>query len=162
MTDQETCKTCRYWLDTTPFKEVTQGECHRLPPVMRDGAFDQWPAVTFDDWCGEHKPTLSDKPWPKNHETNPLKYHGPIMAEAASFDEWVRARHEYDLAGGYLPAEGYFPAEHVAVLWRHLQTKEHASDCAVHNMPAFPNGPCDCQPEDARVTLKLGDVQLVP
>jgi len=21
---------------------------------------------------------------------------------------------------------------------------EHASDCAVHNMPAYPNGPCDC------------------
>ncbi len=20
----------------------------------------------------------------------------------------------------------------------------HASDCAVHNMPAMPNGPCDC------------------
>ena len=20
----------------------------------------------------------------------------------------------------------------------------HASDCAVHNMPAYPNGPCDC------------------
>lgn len=20
----------------------------------------------------------------------------------------------------------------------------HDSDCAVHNMPAFPNGPCDC------------------
>ena len=20
----------------------------------------------------------------------------------------------------------------------------HASDCALHNMPAFPNGPCDC------------------
>jgi len=23
--------------------------------------------------------------------------------------------------------------------------KIHASDCAVHNMPAFPNGPCDCE-----------------
>lgn len=22
----------------------------------------------------------------------------------------------------------------------------HASDCATHNMPAYPNGPCDCQP----------------
>ena len=22
----------------------------------------------------------------------------------------------------------------------------HASDCAVHNEPAYPNGPCDCQP----------------
>lgn len=21
---------------------------------------------------------------------------------------------------------------------------EHWSDCAVHNMPAYPNGPCDC------------------
>lgn len=21
---------------------------------------------------------------------------------------------------------------------------QHASDCAVHNMPAYPNGPCDC------------------
>ncbi len=23
-------------------------------------------------------------------------------------------------------------------------TMRHASDCAVHNMPAYPNGPCDC------------------
>lgn len=23
---------------------------------------------------------------------------------------------------------------------------EHSSDCAVHNEPAFPAGPCDCRP----------------
>jgi hypothetical protein len=23
-------------------------------------------------------------------------------------------------------------------------TDEHDSDCATHNMPAYPNGPCDC------------------
>jgi hypothetical protein len=23
----------------------------------------------------------------------------------------------------------------------------HASDCATHNMPAMPNGPCDCGAE---------------
>lgn len=23
----------------------------------------------------------------------------------------------------------------------------HASDCFVHNMPAYPNGPCDCEKE---------------
>lgn len=23
---------------------------------------------------------------------------------------------------------------------------QHASDCAVHNAPAYPNGPCDCDP----------------
>ncbi len=25
-----------------------------------------------------------------------------------------------------------------------LQTAIHDSDCALHNMPAYPNGPCDC------------------
>ena len=25
----------------------------------------------------------------------------------------------------------------------------HASDCATHNSPAYPNGPCDCQPTQA-------------
>ena len=24
---------------------------------------------------------------------------------------------------------------------------EHSSDCAVHNMPAYPNGPCSCGAE---------------
>lgn len=23
--------------------------------------------------------------------------------------------------------------------------RPHASDCAVHNMPAYPNGPCNCE-----------------
>ena len=27
-------------------------------------------------------------------------------------------------------------------------TIQHASDCAVHNEPAYPNGPCDCGAED--------------
>lgn len=30
---------------------------------------------------------------------------------------------------------------------------EHASDCAVHNEPAFPAGPCNCG-VDARVSAK--------
>lgn len=25
----------------------------------------------------------------------------------------------------------------------------HASDCSVHNEPAFPKGPCDCTPREA-------------
>lgn len=28
----------------------------------------------------------------------------------------------------------------------------HTSDCAIYNEPAFPAGPCDCQP-DAILTL---------
>lgn len=24
-------------------------------------------------------------------------------------------------------------------------TKRHESSCSVHNMPAYPNGPCDCK-----------------
>lgn len=38
----------------------------------------------------------------------------------------------------------------VAMIDAALKTEPspHASDCAVHNMPAFPNGPCDCQPEE--------------
>ena len=27
----------------------------------------------------------------------------------------------------------------------------HASDCAMHNMPAYPNGPCDCDFDDFRI-----------
>ena len=30
----------------------------------------------------------------------------------------------------------------------HLLDVQHASDCAVHNEPAKPNGLCDCHPED--------------
>lgn len=33
-----------------------------------------------------------------------------------------------------LAVEGLTPHEHLC----------HDSDCAVHNMPAYPNGPCDC------------------
>ena len=32
----------------------------------------------------------------------------------------------------------------------------HDSDCAVHNMPAYPNGPCDCR------VLPVGCVAVEP
>lgn len=28
----------------------------------------------------------------------------------------------------------------------HIPADEHASDCALHNAPALPVGPCDCKP----------------
>jgi hypothetical protein len=31
--------------------------------------------------------------------------------------------------------------------------KQHASDCAVHNMPAYPNGPCDCGADIPKLDL---------
>ena len=37
--------------------------------------------------------------------------------------------------------------------------RPHASDCAVHNMPAYPNGPCDCFCPDCE---GLGLVYLDP
>ncbi|KKK95941.1 hypothetical protein LCGC14_2667800 [marine sediment metagenome] len=34
--------------------------------------------------------------------------------------------------------------------------RSHDSDCSVHNMPAYPNGPCDC------VELPAGCVAVEP
>ncbi len=34
--------------------------------------------------------------------------------------------------------------------------RKHDSDCSVHNMPAYPNGPCDC------VVLPVGCVTVKP
>lgn len=45
--------------------------------------------------------------------------------------------------------------------------KNHLSDCAVHNMPAFPNGPCDCgeeklqEQESLRISC-MGPVVIEP
>jgi hypothetical protein len=36
-------------------------------------------------------------------------------------------------------------------------TAGHASDCAVHNMPAYPNGPCDCGFEPSSAIRESGD-----
>ena len=30
----------------------------------------------------------------------------------------------------------------------------HASDCAVHNAPAFPPGPCDCKADDESIPVR--------
>lgn len=41
-----------------------------------------------------------------------------------------------------MTAESLFPCRCIA-----CRETTHASDCAVHNMPAYPNGPCDCRIE---------------
>jgi len=30
--------------------------------------------------------------------------------------------------------------------WQHIPEPDHDSDCAVHNEPAYPKGPCSCKP----------------
>ena len=42
-------------------------------------------------------------------------------------------------------------------------TKEyqHSSDCAVHNMPALPNGKCDCKPPVSEDVDKASDEVLI-
>lgn len=32
------------------------------------------------------------------------------------------------------------------ILWAKDWLSGHASDCAVHSMPAYPAGPCNCRP----------------
>ena len=39
-------------------------------------------------------------------------------------------------------------------------TNQHASDCAVHNEPAYPAGPCDCHLSiESRLDQNLDDAQ---
>lgn len=33
------------------------------------------------------------------------------------------------------------------------KTTGHASDCALHNMPAYPAGPCDCADDDTKTRI---------
>lgn len=58
MTEQSTCKTCRY---CDPAKEIAPGAfslplCRRSSP--RSNAYGQkdmgWPTVNEDDWCGDY------------------------------------------------------------------------------------------------------------
>jgi len=41
------------------------------------------------------------------------------------------------------------------------EAETHASDCAVHNEPAYPAGPCDCKEEDAARYRALRDARPV-
>ncbi len=64
MTDQPTCKTCRYWQNIFMLEDgevrgaaepTTDGKC-RVRSVIGD-----WPVRFEDDWCGEHKPLKAEE-----------------------------------------------------------------------------------------------------
>lgn len=92
----------------------------------------------------------------------------PIVCRETYLSQIVRVRSA--LAAGTLPEETALLREIVArclaftlavwhELWREISpascacaaceaTGPHASDCAVHNAPALPPGPCDCRDEE--------------
>lgn len=59
------------------------------------------------------------------------------------------------------PAAGVPPTEHCQC---HAcrQGLLHDSDCAVHNMPALPNGPCNCSVRQSIDTALAGSENIVP
>lgn len=69
----KTCETCRFRKPDPRDDYKSHGECRRLPPVPmcwtgQDGYsnatahYEQhWPFMQPDDWCGEHKPTETQK-----------------------------------------------------------------------------------------------------
>jgi hypothetical protein len=55
--EPKNCSDCRFFIDD---EDLLNGECHRNPPrVRRHVNSDErrnagvWPAVCFQDWCGE-------------------------------------------------------------------------------------------------------------
>ena len=72
----------------------------------------------------------------------------------------------------YIKYRTAFPKEYTAPQPAHCQCTAckdgilHASDCAVHNGPAYPAGPCDCgvaqQPERKALKLALDGITKVP
>ena len=58
---EKTCKTCKYWQETTEAHDTERiGFCLRYPPTPLydpdQGEFCVCPATGQDDWCGEHHP----------------------------------------------------------------------------------------------------------
>jgi hypothetical protein len=72
--------------------------------------------------------------------------HSFYEGEAELISSEIARRIERDLA-----------EEHAqSVMWMEdaiaaKSASQHSSDCAVHNMPAYPNGPCDCGYEKVKV-----------
>lgn len=64
------------------------------------------------------------------------------VVRSAGFNAESRAQQQKQLeqAKAMLNAS----AEQVDSLWRPVRFRHHASDCAVHNEPALPVGPCSC------------------
>lgn len=67
-----------------------------------------------------------------------MQHHGPTKGNRLSQKEVIAA----------LALRGLCPGDEEADCWDGKATrydlKSHASDCARHNMPAMPNGPCNC------------------
>lgn len=54
MTDQLTCKTCRYWQQGQVDHENNENDCGRCH--IRSVLGSSFPLRLFTEWCGEHKP----------------------------------------------------------------------------------------------------------
>ena len=79
---------------------------------------------------------------------------GTIMYDGSTYDDWFPFKGvalanwstRYD--GGWISgnAEGYDEfIWHKPTRWMPMpEAPPHDSDCALHNEPATPNGPCDC------------------
>jgi hypothetical protein len=59
----ETCKSCRFWVQTrTIDSEFSMGECRRHPPTVfydptsdDNPVFAEWPPVSSSEWCGDYE-----------------------------------------------------------------------------------------------------------
>lgn len=50
------CRICEYSSFTLEENgSLTEGECHRYPPIIKTGENTEFPFVFPDDWCGEFK-----------------------------------------------------------------------------------------------------------
>ena len=71
------------------------------------------------------------KPW---HPDAGISYQRPNYAHAPADHDWPVGTNLFD-------------ADQAEAMVRHMvegMPVQHASDCALHNAPALPVGPCDC------------------
>lgn len=66
----------------------------------------------------------------------------PYVAEEIDPDDWWYVACQ--TPGCVLPIAGGHTSIESAIEHWNRRAPIHASDCAVHNEPAYPNGPCDC------------------
>jgi hypothetical protein len=58
-----TCETCCYF---QPPEHGGKGQCRRYSPILW-GSVAYWPAVTADEWCGDHSATDALRQAGKGH-----------------------------------------------------------------------------------------------
>lgn len=107
----------------------------QLPDSPPDALHD----FILEDWW-DH---LTDTPWIMSAmDGNPAAIvYGIRLGESPTIP------HDGEVVYGKIGAFGHLV--HTSELVLTPARGHHLSDCAVHNEPAMPAGPCDCEPSDA-------------